>query len=230
MDAMGTWLAHRTRAVFVALFALAALNAYLYTTAPSQTLELSVLKAGKGTAFLVRTPHSRTILIDAGSDASVLRALGTTLPEWQRTLAAVVLTSPTQAAGGGLPDVLARYRTNLLLRSAALGSAAFERSLEPFAQDLHTGDLYRGDRLTLDRGIALDVLWPPQTPAALSPKNGALVLRLSYGKTSFLIEGDLDAPMSTFVESILPPYGAITLSSSTPPRTYVSDGERVMRE
>lgn len=65
--------------------------------------------AGGGDAILIRTPNRKTLLVDTGPDASILRALGTTLPEWQRNIDVIALTSPKTAATGGLPEVMSRY-------------------------------------------------------------------------------------------------------------------------
>jgi len=92
-------------------FVLAIGNVLVYRTvfAP-RVLEVFVLEAGKGMAILVRTPDNKTALVDAGSDASILRALGEVLPMWQRRIGTVALTSAKTDFAGGLPDVMGRYR------------------------------------------------------------------------------------------------------------------------
>ena len=92
------------------LLILIAANVSIYRMvfAP-QMLEVRVLDVGKGDATLVRAPNGATILIDTGPDASILRALGTALPPWQRKIDAVILTSTKKSAVGGLPDVFRRY-------------------------------------------------------------------------------------------------------------------------
>lgn len=73
-------------------------------------LEVSVLEVGdKGDSILIRTPNGKTILIDTGPDASILRALGTTLPQWNRNIDFVALTSSNIGSTGGLPEVTGRY-------------------------------------------------------------------------------------------------------------------------
>lgn len=86
-------------------------NVYLYETifAPP-ILEVSVRAAGKGNVTIVRTPHHKTLLVDTGSDASILRALGEVLPPWQRNIDAVVLTGDKTSFTGGLPTIKSRYR------------------------------------------------------------------------------------------------------------------------
>lgn len=105
--------------LFVCIALLIAANVSLYRAvfAP-RSLEVSVLDVGeKGSAALVRTPDNMTILINAGPDASILRALGGALPLWQRRIDAVVLAGEKTALAGGLPDIERRYRVGAIVRA-----------------------------------------------------------------------------------------------------------------
>lgn len=79
-------------------------------------LEVTKFDVGKGSAILVRSPSGKTLLIDTGSDASILRALGVTLPMWQRKIDVVILTSTKSSSVGGLPDVQRRYHISQIMR------------------------------------------------------------------------------------------------------------------
>ena len=54
----------------------------------------------------------KTILVDTGPDAGILRALGLALPMWQRSIDAVILTGTKTSFVGGLPEVQDRYRVS----------------------------------------------------------------------------------------------------------------------
>ncbi|MFZ1075621.1 MAG: hypothetical protein WAN50_04585, partial [Minisyncoccia bacterium] len=115
----------------ILLFAgLIAANAYVFQKlhAPAAT-EVTVFAAGKGTAALVRAPSGETLLVNAGSDASILRALGAALPPWQRNLDAVMVTDMSANNAGGLPDVLHRYKVAALIRPDLEGSKGLEAAL-----------------------------------------------------------------------------------------------------
>ncbi len=84
----------------------------------AEVLKVSILEVGKkGSAVLMRSPSGATILIDTGPDASILRALGSELPPWKRTIDAVLLTSEKTSAAGGLADVTSRYRVKTVIKS-----------------------------------------------------------------------------------------------------------------
>lgn len=85
---------------------------------PPDVLRVTVLEVGKtGNAVLVQDPSGRIILIDTGPDASILRALGTTLSPWQRTIDTVLLTDTKADVAGGLADVESYYHIKNVLRS-----------------------------------------------------------------------------------------------------------------
>lgn len=104
--------------LFLCVVLLVAANVSLYRTifAP-RVLTVSVLDVGKGSATLVRTSGDMLILVNAGPDASVLRALGGALPLWQRRIDAVVLTGARPVLAGGLPDVERRYHIGAVVRA-----------------------------------------------------------------------------------------------------------------
>ena len=94
----------------ILLLILIAANVCVYQTifAP-HLLQISVLDVGKGNAVLVQTPNKKTILIDVGPDASILRTIGTSLPEWQKNIDEIILTGAKTNFTGGLPEVLKKY-------------------------------------------------------------------------------------------------------------------------
>ncbi|MDB5244437.1 MAG: S-layer protein [Parcubacteria group bacterium] len=97
---------------------IATIHVYQDLFAPL-TLQITVLDVGeKSSATILRLPSRQVVLIDTGKDASILRALGTTLPEWQRSIDAVVLTSNKKPYAGGLTDVTARYRIRHIYASS----------------------------------------------------------------------------------------------------------------
>lgn len=162
----------------VLFFILIAWNISVYREifAP-RVLRITVLDVGeKGNATLVRDPSGAMLLIDTGPDASILRALGETLPEWRKSIDAVVLTSATAAAARGLPDVLSRYHVSALIRTDTPGSKSMEDTLAAAASTesgLHQSTVPYGTRLSLD-SVRIDII----SPVSLS---------ISYGATSFKI-------------------------------------------
>lgn len=70
---------------------------------------------GQGDSILIVSPNGRTILIDGGPDASVLRGLGQILPMWLRQIDLVILTHAHDDHVAGLIEVLTRYKVKKIL-------------------------------------------------------------------------------------------------------------------
>ena len=169
---------------------------------PDSRLHVTFLDVGQGDSVLIQTPDGKHLLIDGGPDPTrVLAALGRRLPPWQRSLDLVALTHPDEDHLAGLVEVLRRYRVGIVLdttlpRDTPSGltwqGLLASRITPPASRLVHP---VAGTRLDLGYGARLDVLHPPATPiAARSPGNdNGLVLRLSWGKASFLLVGDLSA-------------------------------------
>ncbi|MBV9259332.1 MAG: ComEC/Rec2 family competence protein, partial [Ktedonobacteraceae bacterium] len=75
----------------------------------------------QGEAILLRTPDGKTLLIDGGLDASSLaQELDSRLPSWQRSLDAVLLTTPRQDHLVGLLDIVQRYEIGEIIDGGML--------------------------------------------------------------------------------------------------------------
>lgn len=199
---------------------------FIYRTAQgAEALRLTVFREGKSIAVLVENPRGKTMLVDTLTGASVLRDLGTTLPEWQRTLGLVVLSDVSGAEAGGVPLLFSRYRVENFLRSPAKGSSSLESSISEALSTKPSVRLQyaeKGERVRLAQDEYLEVLWPPETRTPLRESDGALALRLTYGSATILFEESLTprmrAVLDTEMAELPPP--TLLISSSTPPGVY----------
>ena len=184
--------------VLVAALLFAA-NVFIWRAALApRALTVRVFETGKGRAILATTPSGKTLLIDSGSDASILRALGSALPPWRRTLDVVI---PIKA-GAGLAEVKNRYRITKTLST-----------------------ITRGTRITLDRSTFIDVLWPaPNVPDApvLLLSYGATSFLIEPVTTphieKYLTSADADLPPSDAVIASNTP-GEVLVSDGVSVRT-----------
>ncbi len=158
------------------------------------TLRVSVLDIGQGDAILVQTPTGRTMLVDAG-DADAGPEVVAALHERDITvLDAAVATHAHADHIGGFRAVFARFPVGRFYDAGYPStSATYEKMLTMIdEQDYQFSTPTRGEIIDLDPSVRVDVLSPDGLNAGEIHDN-MLVLRLSYGRTSFLLTGDMSA-------------------------------------
>lgn len=165
-------------------------------------LTVSILDVGQGDAIFIEGPTGVRMLIDGGPDASVLRELGTRLPFGDRRIDVVVETHPDKDHIGGLPDVLSRYSVAYFLSPGIPDATGAARALtdsvttEPGLRQITAR---RGMRLMLGGGAYADVLYPDRDVSKADTNFGSVTMRVVYGKTSFMLTGDLPSPVEDWV-------------------------------
>jgi competence protein ComEC len=216
------WAVRRSRAyawTAVAVLPLAA-AIVLWPTAPavhSGKLEVTAIDVGQGDSLLVVSPAGRAMLIDAGgptgaaANAENAAGLGSENAAFDigeevvspylwsrqfRRLDIVALTHAHSDHMGGMPAILRNFRPRELWVAVDPDSAPYRALLAEAAQlGIVVRHLRAGDRQSWD-GIAISVLAP--TPAYVNPgppvNNDSLVLRMTFGQSSALLEGDAEAP------------------------------------
>jgi competence protein ComEC len=169
-----------------------------HTAATADHLTVSFLNIGQGDAILIQGPTGEKILIDGGPDRSVLRELSKKLWPWDRHIDVLVETHPDKDHITGLGYVLERYRVDYFLESGIPDQTA---------TSLHVKDdvrkekgiqhiiVKRGMRLDLGGGAYADVLFPDTDQSKqILTNDGSIVIHVVYGKTSFMLTGDLPSP------------------------------------
>ena len=163
------------RASAAVLVASAILPVSLWPARGPGELEMTVLDVGNGDAVLFTTPSGHHVLVDGGpSGIQLARELGATLPHWERRIDALFVLQPQAEHAGGIPEALDRFDVR---RRIGIDTAT---------------SLHAGDRYVLDE-VAFEILWPPSTGSPVQGNDSAMVIRASYGKTSFLLVANLGA-------------------------------------
>jgi competence protein ComEC len=212
------WAIRKSRALSLAALAALPIAAaiVLWPTPPTlhlDQLEVTALDVGQGDSILVVSPTGHTMLIDAGGPtgaaANAENASGTSSFDigeevvspylWSRHLRRLDIITLTHAHSdhmGGMAAVLRNFRPSALWVAVDSTAPAFRALLaEAAALNIPVRHLRAGDTPTFD-GTTLTVLAPTPTYTNLGPpvNNDSLVLRLQFGQSSVLLEGDAEAP------------------------------------
>jgi competence protein ComEC len=210
------WIVRRSRrlawttAAILPVLTLTILWPYPLLRTPGK-LEVDAIDVGQGDSLFVVGPDGRTMLIDAGGPVGPNeRAPTASSTRWEigeevvcpslwsrrlRRLDVVVLSHAHSDHMGGMPAVLRNLRPRELWVGIDPDSAAY-RALLAEAADLHilVRHLHTGDAPSFGE-TQVKVLAPePGYRNAGEPTNSdSLVLRLTYGHASVLLEGDAEA-------------------------------------
>jgi competence protein ComEC len=174
-------------------------------------LEVTAIDVGQGDSLLVVSPQGKTMLVDAGGPAE--GAVGTTSTAggfdmgedivspylWTRRirrLDVLVLSHAHSDHMGGMAAVMRSFRPQELWVSVDPNSDAFRGLLSEAAEFGITVKHYHAGDTRDWSGTHIDVLAPEAGYRnILQPVNAdSLVIRIEYGASSVLFEGDAEAP------------------------------------
>lgn len=172
-------------------------------------LEVSAIDVGQGDSLLVAFPDSKLMLIDAGgvlsfgSHAPARLDIGEDVVSpylWSRSirkLDVVVLTHAHDDHAGGLPAVIENFHPRELWTGAVAPSAAWS-AVHAQARTDHVKIVrFSSGRRFAFGGALIEVISPPPdyVPSAAPTNNDSLAFRITFGRRSFLLTGDMEKPM-----------------------------------
>jgi competence protein ComEC len=169
-------------------------------------LELTAIDVGQGDGLFLAFPDGKLMLLDGGGLPAHGNAHKPRLDTgedvvspylWSRSirrLDAVALSHPHEDHIGGLPAIVDNFRPKELWIGAVADTPEWRRLQETVRRrGVRIVRLQCGRRFRYG-GAGIEVLAPlaDHEPSADAPNNDSLVLRVSHGRRSFLLTGDIE--------------------------------------
>lgn len=183
----------------MALLATSVILWYQVFQGPDGKLHVYFFDVGQGDSILIVTPGGKQVLVDGGPNlTSATRALAGPMSATDRSLDMVVMTHLDGDHSRGLLEVLDRYD----VATVVVGKNPLENELPQEwqaklkRQQIAPVEVSAGYRLEVEPGVTLEVLNPPKVlfnGSTSDRNNNAVVLRLIYGKVTFLLASDIEA-------------------------------------
>lgn len=199
---------------FAALAAVLALFALVYwhPFAPdlqAGQLELTAIDVGQGDSLLICFPDSKVMVIDGGGLISFGRHAPARLDIgedvvspylWSRSIKKIDVVALTHAHddhAGGLPAVIENFHPSQLWSGATPSSAAWTAVHDEACRENVKIQALSSGRAFDFGGTRIEVISPPPdyVPGDTPTNNDSLGFRITYGRRSLLLTGDMEKPM-----------------------------------
>lgn len=166
-------------------------------------LTISFLDVGQGDSIFIESPTGIQVLIDGGPNNNLMREIPKVIPWYDRHIDMLVVTNPDKDHYEGFISLLKKFKTDVVLEPGTINKNSAYEILENKIKDKKIPKILarRGQIIDLGGGAYLEIIFPDRDVSGLSPNDGSIVMKLVYGKTSVLLQGDSTANMEHYILS-----------------------------
>lgn len=157
------------------------------------TLTVRFVDVGQGDGTIVEFPDGKTLVIDAGRDSDSGAAMNATLSADDRQqIDWLVATHPDADHIGGIPAVISANAVNSVWApDCNHDTETFTRFLQSVAdKGLSIDAAARGKTIATGDAYSIEILWPDAGASFDDTNDYSVVIKVTYGKTTFLFTGD----------------------------------------
>lgn len=167
-------------------------------------LKFTVMDVGQGDSIYIESPTGVQIIVDGGPGNNLLKEIPKVLPWYDRSVDMIFVTNPDSDHYEGFIKFLDKYSVGGLVESGTTNSySAFGVFQEKIKEKGITKTLARrGQTIDIGGGAYIQILFPDRNVSEVSPNTGSIVMKLVYGDTSVLLQGDSVASIEQYLLEI----------------------------
>ncbi len=164
-------------------------------------LTFAVLNIGQGDALFIESPTGVQVIVDGGPGATLLREVRAMMPWYDRSVDMIVVTNPDKDHYEGFISFLRQYRVSAVLEPGTTNPNSEYEFLEDEIKNKNIPKIIarKGQVVDLGGGAYLQILFPDRDVSGLSSNDGSLVMKLVYGDTSVMLQGDSTARIEQYL-------------------------------
>lgn len=164
-------------------------------------LTFAVLNIGQGDAIFIESPTGTQVIVDGGPARNLLREIPKVLPFYDRNIDMIIVTNPDKDHYEGFIPFLKKYSVDVVLEP---GTNSTTETYSLFEKDIEERNIpkviaRRGQIIDLGAGVFIEILFPDRDISGLSSNDGSIVMKLVYGDTSILLQGDSTAKIEEYL-------------------------------
>lgn len=158
-------------------------------------LTIAFLDVGQGDAIYIEAPNGAQMVIDGGTDGSLMEPLSEAMPFGDRSINVLMVTNPDTDHYAGFLDILkAGYKIGAAIEPGTISSTPTHREFQRLLADEHVPELMARRGMTIDldaeHGVRFTVLFPDRDVSSWTTNDGSIQGILSYGSTKIYFTGD----------------------------------------
>ena len=167
-------------------------------------LKFTIMDVGQGDSIYIESPTGVQIIVDGGPGNNLLKEIPKVLPWYDRSVDMIFVTNPDSDHYEGFIKFLDKYSVGGLVESGTTNSySAFVVFQEKIKEKGITKTLARrGLTIDIGGGAYIQILFPDRNVSEVSPNTGSIVMKLVYGDTSVLLQGDSVASIEQYLLEI----------------------------
>lgn len=164
-------------------------------------LKIVFLDVGQGDSIFIESPTGLQVLVDGGPNNNLLKELPKVLNWYDRHIDMIVVTNPDKDHFEGFINFLKKYKTDVVLEPGTTNKNEAYSVLEKVITDKKIPKILaiRGQKIDLGSGAYLEIIFPDRDVSGLNPNDGSIVMRLVYGETSVMLQGDSTANIEHYL-------------------------------